>query len=283
MLKARNENVPQVSAIMPAYNAEATLEEAIESVIAQTFTDWELVIVDDGSTDATWNIISSFAATDSRIKAVRDVHRGRGYARNRCLERSRGTYIAICDSDDICLPKRFKIQLDFLEAHPEIMAVGSSYISFSGVDRGGGKVTSFPQDSATISKEFRKRRMKIANCTAMIRSDLFQRFGCYEDQLHRAQDYALFRRAELGGALFVNLNRPLVIYRESRFPSLRLFLENGIFHRYADYLINGGHLSFERYIETTWAGAYRLYLVLKYFSYFRIKQAVRNFSGCMKA
>ncbi len=110
---------PLVSVIMPVYNAEKYIFEAVNSVIEQTYTNWELVLINDGSSDLSINIIKEFK--DSRIRLYENrENMGIAYSRNRAIDLSRGKYIAIMDNDDISLPNRLKIQVEYLENHEEI-------------------------------------------------------------------------------------------------------------------------------------------------------------------
>ena len=111
---------------MPVFNSERFLAEAIESILTQTFTDFELIIVDDGSTDGSADIIRAYAEHESRIRFVQLAENmGEAGARNACIARASGKYIAGMDSDDISLPERLQKQVDFLQAHPEIGGVGT--------------------------------------------------------------------------------------------------------------------------------------------------------------
>lgn len=119
-----SEHVPLVSVIMPVYNTEAYLGEAIRSVLDQHFTDLELIVVDDGSADGSADVISSF--TDPRIRFERHTsNRGVSRTLNRALELASGTYIARHDSDDVSLPDRIAKQVAYLQAHPECGIVGT--------------------------------------------------------------------------------------------------------------------------------------------------------------
>jgi glycosyltransferase involved in cell wall biosynthesis len=115
---------PSVTVLMPAYNAEHYIAQAIRSVLRQTFVDFELLIVDDGSTDNTAKIVQSFK--DSRIVLVQQENKGVSAALNMGLSYSRAPYIARFDADDICYPERLKIQYDFITAHPEYSIIGSA-------------------------------------------------------------------------------------------------------------------------------------------------------------
>ena len=116
---------PQVSVVMPVYNGERYLAEAIASILGQTYADFEFIIVDDGSTDASAEIICEFAERDPRIQLIRLEHNmGNATARNNGISVASGKYVAVMDCDDICLPDRLRKQLTFLETHPEIDVIG---------------------------------------------------------------------------------------------------------------------------------------------------------------
>ena len=106
---------PIISVIMPVYNAECYVSEAIESILNQTYTHFEFIIVDDGSTDDSASIIKHWAAKDNRIKPLFLPHSGRGKIRNTAISNAKGEYTAFLDSDDIALPERFSVQLNWME------------------------------------------------------------------------------------------------------------------------------------------------------------------------
>lgn len=109
---------------MPAYNAEKYLREAIDSILAQTFTDFELIIINDGSTDFTKDIILSY--TDQRIRYIEnEQNSGICVTLNKGLDAARGRYIARMDSDDISLPRRLEVQVQYMDSHPEIGVAGT--------------------------------------------------------------------------------------------------------------------------------------------------------------
>lgn len=118
-------SVPSVSVLIIVYNRAHTIGAAVRSVLAQTMTDFELVVVDDGSSDGTPEVVASF--TDPRVRLVRsDTNLGIPLARNRALAEARGRYIAWLDSDDLCHPERLAVQRAYLERHPEIAMIGSA-------------------------------------------------------------------------------------------------------------------------------------------------------------
>ncbi|MCY3864825.1 MAG: glycosyltransferase, partial [Chloroflexi bacterium] len=117
---------PVVSVLLAVYNGERFLAEAIESILTQTYTDFELIVIDDGSVDGTAEIIGEYARLDARIRFLQLAeNRGQSAALNRGMAEARGDYVAKMDSDDISLPRRLEIQVDFLQSHPGIAVVGA--------------------------------------------------------------------------------------------------------------------------------------------------------------
>lgn len=113
-----------VSVIMPVHNGAQFLREAIESALAQDYTPVEIIVVDDGSTDATPQILASFG---SRIRHIRQTNSGAAAARNAALQASRGEYLAFLDADDLWLPQKLRVQIDYLGSHPDVDLVASSW------------------------------------------------------------------------------------------------------------------------------------------------------------
>lgn len=128
---------PTVSVIIPAYNCAGYLADAVESVRSQTYHDFEVVIVDDGSTDETWGVIERLAASWSKIRPVRAEHGGTPVNKNRGIRAARGEWLAILDADDIWLPQKLQQCMDFLARRPELSIV---YTPMSAVRLDTGKV-----------------------------------------------------------------------------------------------------------------------------------------------
>lgn len=116
---------PRVSVIVPAYNYGAYLADAAESVLAQTLSDWECIIVDDGSTDDTEEVARRYTARDARFRYVRQQNAGPAAARNNALRLSRGTYIQLLDADDKLAPAKLELHATFLDSHPDVDVVYS--------------------------------------------------------------------------------------------------------------------------------------------------------------
>jgi glycosyltransferase involved in cell wall biosynthesis len=117
-------NPPLISVCMPVYNAERYVAKAVESILTQTLGDFEFIIIDDGSTDGSSNILQDCAARDPRIRLTSRANRGLAPTLNELIDQARGEFIARMDADDISLPERFQKQVDYMRAHPECVVVG---------------------------------------------------------------------------------------------------------------------------------------------------------------
>ncbi|MBW4616327.1 MAG: glycosyltransferase [Desmonostoc vinosum HA7617-LM4] len=265
---------PIVSVMMPTYNVKKYVKDAIDSVLKQTFANWELIIVDDGSTDGTTELVAQYAEKDSRIKVYYQEHFGRGKTRNKCLEYSRGKYIAICDSDDISLPERFEKQVNFLENNFNIGAIGSQVCSFSEeAIFDPAKIIYWPTEAGEVCQGFKQGKMKMANCATMIRTSLFEEHGGYCEQLHRAQDYEFFSRVIRKGISLANLPEVLVFYRQSNYiQPFQYYKENEIYYNYANFLLSGGTQNFHQFSQKMSNKLRHSYLVqiLNYWRFFMI-------------
>jgi glycosyltransferase involved in cell wall biosynthesis len=222
-----------VSAIMAAYNTAAVIAEAIDSILAQTFTDWELIVVDDASTDETAAIVRGYQ--DPRISLYTlPRNQGRGAARNVALRHARGRYIAIADSDDISLPQRFAVEVAYLESHPDV-AVVACQMQYFWDDVPPQDGLRFPEDPDEIQRRFDRGQMAISHGAALIRAECFQRHGGYLEDCRRAQDLEFFLRIRRDCA-FRTLPETMYLYRhEIRPVSLHRWLEMAGYRRYAVY------------------------------------------------
>src|SRR5688500_1611394 len=120
-------STPTVSVVMSIYNAERWLEEALDSVLAQSFSDFEFLLVDDGSTDGTARIIARYAARDDRCRVITKHNTGLSDSLNVGIERARGEWIARLDADDIAVPTRFEEQLTYLRKNPGVVLLGTGF------------------------------------------------------------------------------------------------------------------------------------------------------------
>jgi len=182
---------PKVSLVMSVYDGEEHLNEAIESILHQTFTDFEFIIVDDGSTDSTWKILTTYH--DPRITLVRN-QENQGLARslNRGLEISRGEYIARQDADDVSLPERLARQVSFLEEHADVGVLGSAVQIIDGSGN-PSETWRFPSEHGAL-----KWRLCFGNpimhSTVMMRREVVNGVNGYDAEMEVATDYDLWRR-----------------------------------------------------------------------------------------
>src|SRR5947207_3955675 len=119
---------PQMSVLMPVYNAKRYIDRAISSILEQTVADFEFVIIDDGSIDGTSHLLERFAKTDKRIRLIRQENTGLTRALNRGLGEARGELVVRMDADDVAHPRRLEIQARFLAQNPDCLAVGASIL-----------------------------------------------------------------------------------------------------------------------------------------------------------
>ncbi len=198
-----------ISVVMPAYNAEKYIAAAMESVLMQSFTAFEMLIIDDGSTDATAAVVASF--TDPRIKYFYQSHSGVAVALNLGLASAAGKYIVRFDADDLCHPERFERQLHFLETHAEYVLVGSDaeYLLENGEYLFRFSCIAHSHDSII-------RKMYVycpfIHSAVMYRRDAVIQAGGYSLHAHNFEDYFLWTRLTRVGK-FHNLAEPLVQVR----------------------------------------------------------------------
>lgn len=182
---------PRVSVFIPAYNRETLIGDAVGSVLAQSFGDFELIVVDDGSTDRTCEIVSAFG--DPRVRLVSNgANLGIPASRNRGLELARGAYLAILDSDDRMLPDRLRRQVAFLDAHPDVALTGSwgRFIDDTGRPTGRKRIQPVAPAHVDATLLF---RCCISNRSVMGRTAVMRAYG-YDPDFVRCQDYDLFVR-----------------------------------------------------------------------------------------
>ncbi|MFA5770905.1 MAG: glycosyltransferase family A protein [Patescibacteria group bacterium] len=205
------ENNPKISVLMPAYNAEKYISEAIESILNQTFKDFEFIIIDDCSTDKTWEAIEDYAKKDSRIIALRnEVNLKMSRALNRGLALANGKYIARMDADDWSYPNRLHKQFIFMENNPKIgISGGSMNICDENLN-----IKSIRKYNLT-DREIRKNIFKYSpfcHPLIIIKKEVFDKVGKYDTNFNPAEDYELyFRIGEF--YKFGNLDDILLKYR----------------------------------------------------------------------
>jgi glycosyltransferase involved in cell wall biosynthesis len=180
---------PLISVLMPTYNCRQTLAEAVDCILAQTLDDFELILVDDGSTDDSPDLIRRIAANDPRVRPVRQSNQGVGVALNTALEVARGKFLARMDADDLTPSDRFAEQVDFLEENPHMTVVGGWHRTFGG---GESRVHEFPTDPGHL-KAAMLFRDPISHPTVMMRRQDFLDHGWrYDTRRPFPEDYDLW-------------------------------------------------------------------------------------------
>jgi glycosyltransferase involved in cell wall biosynthesis len=201
---------PAVSVVMSVLDGEAHVGEAVESVLAQTFADWELVVVDDGSTDGTGAILDGYAARDPRILVVHRPNAGRPAALNEGIARARGPLIARLDADDVALPRRLELQLARLAAEPALGVVGGAVV-FVTADGRPFAETRYPLDDRAIRAALGTTTPFVHSAVTMRRA-AFEAAGGYRPAFVEAEDLDLWLRIPHAFGL-ANLADPVVRYR----------------------------------------------------------------------
>lgn len=198
---------PQISVLMPVYKTAPYLREAMDSMLAQTFGDFELIVLNDGSPDEAEAIIDSY--TDERIvRYTGKTNVGLANILNIGIDMARGKYIARMDSDDISLPNRLQVQFDYLEQHPDIDLVSVAMQQFGD----GSKIMRY--DNATEDIKFNALFFSpVLHASSMWRKERFARLR-YEQEYVPAEDYRLWTQALLTGMRMRNLPDVLYLYRQ---------------------------------------------------------------------
>lgn len=201
---------PSLSVVTAVYNGEKYLAEAIESILNQTYSDFDYILVNDGSTDKTADILSHYQREDQRIRVSFQAHCGLAATRNRLFELARGTYVAILDADDIAFPDRLARQMSFLANHPEAALVGGAIVRINNdgtvIDTGRYPLRDDQIKSAMISGN------PFAQSAVVIKHAAFRAVGGYRKCFAPTEDYDLWIR--LGERYpLANLPEPVVYYR----------------------------------------------------------------------
>lgn len=199
-----------ISVLMSAYNSQNYIREAIESVLSQTFINFEFIIINDGSTDDTEKIIQCFE--DKRIKYFSQKNQGVSKSLNRGLKIAQGKYIAKLDADDICFPNRLEKQFEFMENNPSYVVCGS----FTEViDENGEYIYTFkdlPTNNEDLQKQFKFKNC-IVHSSSFYKRDLALKIGGYYEPIkHYFEDYMFFYNLIQKGKVF-NFSEPLIKYR----------------------------------------------------------------------
>jgi glycosyltransferase involved in cell wall biosynthesis len=204
-------NTPSASVVIVAYNAGKYLQQAIESVLQQTFSDFELLLLDDGSSDNSLQIMESFAARDDRCRVFSGPNRGIVEARNAGLASARAEFIVTMDADDVCHPQRIEKQLTFLKDNPDCVAVGSRalYIDPEGLPL-AEMIDCFSHSQ--IDHALMSKKIGMVHPSTTIRKSALDAIGGYHHYLYAEDLDLLLRLAEIGR--LENLKESLLRYRQ---------------------------------------------------------------------
>ncbi len=196
---------------MSVYNSADFPREAPESVLNQSLSDFEFLVVDDGSTDSSLSILESYARADNRIRIYSRPNRGISASRNELLAKARGRYIAVMDADDIALPNRFELQAEFLESNSEYVCVGGAMEIIDRWSRFLARL-SLPEADAVIQELALAGHGSICHPAATVRRSALLEIGGYDESMSVALDLDLWLRlGELGR--LANLKDPVIRYR----------------------------------------------------------------------
>lgn len=209
----------RISVLIGIYNCAPWLQQALDSLYAQTYQDFKIILCDDGSGDSTYAVASENAAAHSNILLLRnEKNMGLNFTLNRCLEYADTEYCARMDGDDISLPERFQQELSFLDAHPQYAIVSTPMIYFdeqgdfrSGKGRGEVRARDFLRGSP------------ICHAPCMVRTEALKKVGGYavDERLLRVEDYDLWFRMYAAGYKAYNLEQPLYRMRDDRNAKMR--------------------------------------------------------------
>ena len=228
---------PQVSMVMPAYNAEAFIGEAIESILGQTFSDFELIIVENGSSDSTRAVIEAYAAKDQRIRAF-GCDRRLGVVRPNAfgMDRARAPFVGRLDADDLALANRLERQVAMLEEHPDVVVVGSNARHVSSDGEILGLMTAGPESVEEFHRLYARGELTmVLDGTSMMRTEKYDAGGGYDPQFVSAPEVDLHCRMAEHGAV-VSIQDPLMSYRLHGGSNVdSVFFSGRRVHRYVGY------------------------------------------------
>lgn len=201
----------KVSVIMPLYNAEKYVRQAIESILNQTYRNLELIVVDDASTDRSYEIVQGMS--DSRIHLYQNKNnRGIAQTRNKALQHAEGEYIAIMDDDDIAPPYRIEREVAFLDSHREAIAVGGHCRYIDGDGKDLGKQWNIFTNPKYVNAHIIFDN-PIPNSSGMVRSEILKKYNIrYRDNMYGVEDYRFWAECSVHGFL-ANINEVMLYWR----------------------------------------------------------------------
>jgi len=204
-------NLPSVSVVIPVYNAGAYLASAVGSIVEQTYRDWEMICVDDGSTDGSSEILDWFASQDPRIRVVHQSNAGVVAASNRAHEMAQAEFVCRMDADDIAMPDRLSRQLAFMRSNSEYAAISGAILEIDS-DSDPLGVQRLPADHDTIVQRLLDRGTGLFQPASMMRADAFRKIGGFRAKYQWIEDHDLWLRMSQVGRLG-NIDDLVLCYR----------------------------------------------------------------------
>lgn len=205
------DKLPDVSIVMSVYNGESYLKQAVDSILNQTFTNFEFIIINDGSTDGTQYILDNYSLKDSRIRVFCQENKGLTVSLNRGIQQAVGKYIARFDADDISYPTRLELEKNFLDRHSSYVLVASSVYFINEIGDKVGRLYPF-MTNYSLMKQIEYIN-PFVHSSVMIRLDALHKVGGYNSVIKQiCEDYNLWYRLKDYGK-FKILQKPLVSFR----------------------------------------------------------------------
>jgi glycosyltransferase EpsE len=209
----------RISVLMGIYNCAETLSEALDSLYAQTYQDFKIILCDDGSTDNTYEVAKTYADKHNNIVLIaNECNKGLNFTLNHCLEYADTEFVARMDGDDISMPERFAIEVKFLDEHPEygIVSTPCTYFDKNGIFRKG-------VGQGEVKKMQFLRRPPLSHAPCMARTEVFKKVGGYSVSpwLIRVEDYHLWFKIYASGTKMFQMHDSYYLMRDNRDAKLR--------------------------------------------------------------
>lgn len=269
-----NVSQAKISVLMGIYNCSSTLRESLDSIVKQTYQNWELILCDDCSTDNTYLIAKEYKDKypDRIVLLKNDVNLTLAPTLNRCLSYATGDYIARQDGDDISHPKRFELELRFLKENPKYDLVATNMVSFDeNGEKGIYKLKSNPEQKSLI-----KGKVTFSHATILMKTEVLKKLGGYSEKWYakQAEDYELWSRFFKFGYKGYNLNENLYFVREDsetyRRKNIKRRLRGLILRVHINRILNASLFSYIYIMKDVVALFIPKFLFTKYYEW-RIK------------
>jgi len=273
-----------VSIIIPTYNYAQYVREAVDSAVAQTYRPIEIIVVDDGSTDNTREVLSDYIGTN-KINYIYQDNKGLAGARNTGIRASKGEYVCFLDSDDLINEKKSEVQVKRLEENPECGVAFSDFRYFRDHDLSNLIPANVKYSGElTFSKVIRGEYMVVH--AALVRRDVFDRVGYFDESLRKCEDYDFWLRVVMNGIRFFYIDQVQAYYRlhegqmvEDKTDLFRTYIE--VINRYKEYDIKTAEIALGKY--GLWLGRMLIYSdrmkegrkCLKEYMWYRREKVVR--------